>query len=109
VDILRREQSASGILTPTLDRLERKNALDLARADELVRALEHAEESATVRVVVLTGAGDTFYSGGDLAGDGFEGHALAFMRRISRPAVALHRRWVPAEEALALGLANEGR
>lgn len=91
MDILRREQSASGVLTLTLHRPERKNALDLALADELVRALEHAQESAAVRVVVLTGAGDTFCSGGDLAGDGFEGHALALLRRISRPAVALHR------------------
>jgi len=91
VDILLREQSASGVLRLSLHRPERRNALDLALADELVRALEHAEESAAVRVVVLTGAGETFCSGGDLAGDGFPGHPVALLRRISRPAVALHR------------------
>jgi 2-(1,2-epoxy-1,2-dihydrophenyl)acetyl-CoA isomerase len=96
VDILLRQQSASGVLTLTLHRPERRNALDLALADELVRALEAAEESPAVRVVVLTGAGDAFCSGGDLAGYGFEGHSLALLRRISRPALALHRLAKPA-------------
>lgn len=92
MDILLREQSESGVLTLVLHRPERKNALDVALADELTRALEHAEESSAVRVVVLTGHGDTFCSGGDLGGgDGDERHALATMRRMSRPAVALHR------------------
>jgi len=96
VDILRREQAESGVLTLVLQRPERKNAIDMALADELTRALEHAEQSASVRVVVLTGHGDVFSSGGDLVGDGDERHALATMRRISRPAVALHRLSKPA-------------
>jgi len=92
VDILLREQSESGVLTLTLHRPERKNALDVALADELARALEHAEESPSVRVVVLTGHGDAFCSGGDLGGEEAQPrHALATMRRMSRPAVALHR------------------
>jgi 2-(1,2-epoxy-1,2-dihydrophenyl)acetyl-CoA isomerase len=96
MDILLREQSESGVLTLALHRPERKNAIDVALADELTRALEHAEESASVRVVVLTGHGDSFCSGGDLGGDGDERHALSMMRRISRPAVALHRLSKPA-------------
>jgi 2-(1,2-epoxy-1,2-dihydrophenyl)acetyl-CoA isomerase len=96
VDILLREQSASGVLTLTLHRPERKNALDLALADELARALEDADESRSVRVVVLTGAGDAFCSGGDLAGDGSDAHAVAILRRISRPALALHRLGKPS-------------
>jgi 2-(1,2-epoxy-1,2-dihydrophenyl)acetyl-CoA isomerase len=91
VDILLREESPSGVLTLVMNRPERKNALDLALADELTRAIEHAEESPAVRLVVLTGAGDAFCSGGDLSSDVTEAHALATMRRISRPAVALHR------------------
>jgi len=93
VDILLREQSESGVLTLVLQRPERKNAIDVALADELTRALEHAEESPGVRVVVLTGHGDAFCSGGDLGGGGAGDprHALATMRRMSRPAVALHR------------------
>ena len=96
MDILLREQSESGVLTLAFHRPERKNALDMALADELTRALEHAEESPAVRVVVLTGHGDAFCSGGDLVGGGDERHALATMRRISRPAVALHRLSKPA-------------
>ena len=96
VDILLREQSESGVLTLVLHRPERKNAIDVALADELTRALEHAEESRSVRVVVLTGHGDAFCSGGDLVDEGDERHALATMRRMSRPAVALHRLSKPA-------------
>lgn len=96
MDILLREQADSGVLTLVLHRPERKNALDVALADELARALEHAEESPSVRVVVLTGYGDAFCSGGDLGGEGEARHALATMRRMSRPAVALHRLSKPA-------------
>ncbi len=96
MDILQREQTESGVLTLVLHRPERKNAIDMALADELASALEQAEESASVRVVVLTGHGDVFSSGGDLVGDGDQRHALATMRRISRPAVALHRLSKPA-------------
>ena len=91
MDVLEREESASGVLTLRLNRPERKNALDLALAGELTRALEAAEESRSVRCVVVTGAGDAFCSGGDLTGGSATGHALATMREISKPALALHQ------------------
>lgn len=46
----------------TLDRPEAKNALDLATIVALTRALRETP----ARVAILTGAGDTFVSGGDL-------------------------------------------
>jgi 2-(1,2-epoxy-1,2-dihydrophenyl)acetyl-CoA isomerase len=91
MDILLRDQSATGVLTLTLHRPERKNAIDLALAGELVAALAEAEETPSVRVVVLAGAGDGFCSGGDLVGGDDSRHVLGVMRQISQPAVALHR------------------
>ena len=91
MDILLRDQSATGVLTLTLNRPERKNAIDLALAGELVRALEHADRSPAVRAVVLRGAGDGFCSGGDLVGGDDAGHVLGLMRQIHQPAVVLHR------------------
>lgn len=50
----------------TLSRPEAKNALDSATFAALVGALDAARADAGLRAVVLTGAGDTFASGGDL-------------------------------------------
>jgi 2-(1,2-epoxy-1,2-dihydrophenyl)acetyl-CoA isomerase len=91
MDILLRERSDAGVLTLTMNRPERKNALDRALADALVAALDEAEASADVRAVVLTGAGDAFCSGGDLGGGPDPGHSLSILRRIARPAEALYR------------------
>ena len=91
MDILLRDQSDSGVLTLTLNRPERKNAIDLALAGELVAALEHADRTPAVRCVVLRGAGDGFCSGGDLVGGDDSRHVLSTMRQIHAPAVALHR------------------
>lgn len=48
----------------TIDRPERRNALDSTAAGALAEAITEAGESA--RVVVLTGAGEAFCAGGDL-------------------------------------------
>jgi enoyl-CoA hydratase len=50
----------------TLSRPEAKNALDRASFAALGAAIDAARTDATLRAVVLTGAGDTFASGGDL-------------------------------------------
>ena len=50
----------------TLSRPEVKNALDSATFTALERALASAADDATLRAIVLTGAGGTFVSGGDL-------------------------------------------
>ncbi|WP_374448295.1 enoyl-CoA hydratase/isomerase family protein [Stella sp.] len=52
-----------GVLTLTLDRPEKRNALDAPLLAELIQALEAA---APPRVLVLTGAGDAFCAGADL-------------------------------------------
>lgn len=59
-----REQS---IVRITITRPDKRNAISLQTAAELMQALREAEADAAARVVVLTGAGDrAFASGADL-------------------------------------------
>lgn len=51
----------------TLNRPERKNAIDLPLRHALAEVIESADADATVRVIVLTGAGGAFCSGGDVS------------------------------------------
>lgn len=55
-----------GVLTGTLNRPEKKNAIDSGMMDELAVLFERAELEAAVRVVVLRGAGKDFCAGMDL-------------------------------------------
>jgi methylglutaconyl-CoA hydratase len=56
----------AGALTLTLDRPDKRNALNAAMIDALHAGLEQAELDATIRVVVLRGAGKDFCAGADL-------------------------------------------
>ncbi|GAB2972236.1 enoyl-CoA hydratase/isomerase family protein [Nocardioides montaniterrae] len=51
----------------TLNRPERKNAIDLPLRYALADALEAADADPTVRAIVLTGADGAFCSGGDIS------------------------------------------
>ncbi|MBV9528552.1 enoyl-CoA hydratase family protein [Sphingomonas sp.] len=55
-----------GIATITLNRPERRNPLTFASYDELRNTFWHLKDTATVRVVVVRGAGGNFCSGGDV-------------------------------------------
>ncbi|BFM17991.1 enoyl-CoA hydratase/isomerase family protein [Maricurvus nonylphenolicus] len=55
------------ILTITLNRPERKNAINTVMAAEIIYALDYAKQERDVRVVVLAAKGDVFCAGGDLA------------------------------------------
>lgn len=50
----------------TLDRPERRNAVDAATAAELARAFRRFEADESADVAILTGAGGTFCAGADL-------------------------------------------
>src|SRR3954469_697306 len=65
-DVLR-SNTERGVLTLTLNRPARRNAIDAELRDALAAALDQAATDATVRAVVLTGAGGAFCAGGDLA------------------------------------------
>lgn len=58
--------TSAGVLTLTLNRPEKRNALDAATVEELLAALDQARLDATVRVVALRGAGKDFCAGADL-------------------------------------------
>lgn len=69
---------ADGVATLTLNRPERRNAMNREMVDAVLARLGEAAGDDEVRVVVLTGAGDAFCVGGDLAagpGGGIDGSA----------------------------------
>ncbi|WP_309240856.1 enoyl-CoA hydratase/isomerase family protein [Nocardia sp. BSTN01] len=61
-----RFSSAEGIAVVTLDRPERRNSWTVPMIHEMSDALRRCDNSDSVRVVVITGAGDTFSAGADL-------------------------------------------
>ncbi|MGH7497775.1 MAG: enoyl-CoA hydratase/isomerase family protein [Gemmatimonadales bacterium] len=56
-----------GVLTLTLDRPDKRNALSASLIEALSDALQRADLDADTRVVVLRGAGKDFCAGADLA------------------------------------------
>jgi len=95
---------AAGVLTATLNRPDKRNAIDTAMIDALLAALERADLDGDVRVVAVRGAGQDFCAGMDLhellasADHSTEQNrqaALHFagifvrMRRLPKPVVAL--------------------
>jgi len=56
----------AGVLSLTLYRPEKRNALDQATIEALLRALDQADLDAAVRVVLIRGAGKDFCAGADL-------------------------------------------
>jgi enoyl-CoA hydratase/carnithine racemase len=59
-----------GVLTLTLSRPERLNALNVQMLEELLRALDEIDADDDVRAVIVTGAGRAFCAGADLGGGG---------------------------------------
>jgi len=88
-------QTDDEIATVTIDRPQKLNALDYSTIDELMRTLDRVEADATVRAVVLTGAGDRAFSAGadisDLA-TSIAGGAEQAVREIVRRGQGLTRR-----------------
>ncbi|MFD1812428.1 crotonase/enoyl-CoA hydratase family protein [Rhodococcus gannanensis] len=65
-----RSETVDGITTITLDRPDRRNAVDGPTASELRCAFEDFESDADARVAVLWGAGGNFCAGADLSAVG---------------------------------------
>src|SRR5262245_53868231 len=59
--------NADGVASVTLNRPDKRNALDAQLISEVRDAVDRAAADETVRVVVLSGAGKDFSSGADLA------------------------------------------
>ena len=92
-------EMAAGIMTMTLARPEKKNALSNEMYSAMSDGLERAEKDPAVRVVLFQGDGDSFTSGNDIAdfsaqanGSNIgESQAFRFIRNLgkaTRPLVA---------------------
>jgi 2-(1,2-epoxy-1,2-dihydrophenyl)acetyl-CoA isomerase len=91
LETLRLERTANGVATLTLDRPEKKNAINGPMWAELLDVFREVGESARDRVLVVTGAGGAFCSGADLGDDdGGAKHQLDRMHYFGQVALALH-------------------
>jgi len=70
-------QRDGAVVTVTINRPERRNALNLDTVKEMMSALERVGAEPDVRVLVITGAGDAFCSGADLKDAPEMDHRLA--------------------------------
>jgi len=85
-------RAPNGVVTLTLNRPENKNAMNATMFNELGAVFREVNDSTSDRVLVITGAGDAFSSGADLADRGNDTrHPLARLHWVADIALALHR------------------
>jgi enoyl-CoA hydratase/carnithine racemase len=85
------DRSEDGIVTVTLHRPEKKNAIDAVMWDELMAVFREVAESASDRVLVLTGSAGAFCAGADLTPvPGETRHQLDRMHHFGWVGLALH-------------------
>jgi enoyl-CoA hydratase/carnithine racemase len=86
------DRAPNGVVTLTLNRPQKKNAMNAAMFDELLAVFREVDASTSDRVLVITGAGDAFCSGADLGERGADTrHALHRLHWVADIALALHR------------------
>jgi 2-(1,2-epoxy-1,2-dihydrophenyl)acetyl-CoA isomerase len=98
MDTLLVARDEDGVVTVTMNRPNKKNALSTTMVRELTEVFDEVAISRTDRALVLTGAGDAFTSGADLtpepgetnAASGGVGGALHSMRLLGRLVLRLH-------------------
>jgi 2-(1,2-epoxy-1,2-dihydrophenyl)acetyl-CoA isomerase len=102
-----RVERDGGIVTVTMNRPEKKNALSNTMVRELTQVLDEIAISRADRVLVLTGAGGAFSSGADLTPEPDDetlgagvGTALHAMRLLGRMILRLHDLPKPAIAAV---------
>ncbi len=99
-------ERADGIVTLTINRPERKNAITGEMWLGLVEIFDDIASRRDERVLVITGAGDAFCSGADLStAAGGEapsgaGSSMASMRTVGRAALRLHELPIPTVAAV---------
>lgn len=86
----------SGVVTLTLNRPERKNAVNATMWLELGTVLDQVSRTREDRVLVLRGAGGAFCSGADLSSSSSRDAPLLTMQHIHAVALALHQLPKPA-------------
>jgi 2-(1,2-epoxy-1,2-dihydrophenyl)acetyl-CoA isomerase len=92
VDTLLVDRSDDGVVTLTLNRPEKKNAINGVMWRELLSVFDEVADTSSDRVLVITGAGGAFCSGADLSSGDRDGkHQLWRMRDVADVALRLHR------------------
>lgn len=87
-------EDRDGVRTLTLNRPDRKNAINPQLWEELADALRAAARDTELRTLVITGAAGAFCSGADI-GTPEDIHPRHKLRRLSEVALALHELTVP--------------
>ena len=100
-------EQTGGVLTLTLNRPEKKNALTAAMYAVLTSAIDGAAATADVRCVLIQGNGDSFTAGNDLAefaainsGDGERASGNSLVSALARASVPI----VAAVQGRAVGV-----
>lgn len=96
---IRFDECEPGIARLTLNRPHKRNAYDVATTAECVDALSRFDSNDALRVLIITGAGDAFCSGGDVSSEPDEeissgrmmGHATVMREGFHQLTLALHR------------------
>lgn len=92
MEALRVDRAPNGVVTLTMNRPEKKNAMNRAMFDELLHVFREVDASTSDRVLVITGAGDAFCSGADLGERGQDTrHGLHRLHWVADIALSLHR------------------
>jgi enoyl-CoA hydratase len=103
--VIRAEAASSRVTLLTLDRPERRNALDADGCIELDAAIHHAVAQGA-RVMVVTGAGGHFCAGADLGGVHDERFASA-LRQLLDTVIEVPVPVLAAVEGAALGAGTQ--
>jgi enoyl-CoA hydratase/carnithine racemase len=87
-----RVERNDGVVTVTLNRPQKKNAINDVMWDELLATFREIADNSDDRALILTGESGDFCSGADLTpSGGRQRHQLAAMRHVGDVALALHR------------------
>ncbi|MCB1739492.1 MAG: enoyl-CoA hydratase/isomerase family protein [Gammaproteobacteria bacterium] len=91
-----------GIATLTLNRPERLNALGGTLRDDLLDAVQRADQDRAVRVMVITGAGRGFCSGGDVK-------AMRERDERAEPGYELEQKIAPVRDKVVLAMRDASK
>ena len=80
-----RDPELPGLVTITLNRPDKLNAISGAMHRDLQQACRDLQDDAEARVVILTGAGRAFSAGADLGRSPHERRRLAAARALCEP------------------------
>lgn len=97
---------SDGILTLCFDRPHKRNAVDEATARELLGALNEAEASSEIRVIVLRGNGEAFCAGRDISSPP-TAEMLGLAQKVARAIVRCPKPVLCAVQGWVVGLGLE--